>query len=1346
MSEREIFAAALRKSDPSERAAYLAEACGDDLALRRRVDMLVREHEQLGSFLESPAAGLPSPLGGQRQGVRGIATCDEPSAERPGTTIGPYKLLQQIGEGGMGTVFMAEQTQPVQRKVALKVIKAGMDSRQVIARFEAERQALAIMDHVNIARVFDGGTTESGRPYFVMELVHGVPITKYCDDNRLTPRERLELFVPVCQAIQHAHQKGIIHRDLKPSNVMITLYDGKPVPKVIDFGVAKATEQKLTERTLFTQYGTMVGTFEYMSPEQAEMSALGVDTRSDIYSLGVLLYELLTGSTPLNPKRVREAAYAEVLRMIKEEEPPRPSTRLSDSGPALATISAQRHTVPAKLATLVRGELDWIVMKTLEKDRNRRYESAGGLAADVQRYLNDEPVQAYPPSVGYRLRKVARRHKGPVLAASLVVLALVGGIIGTTLGMLRATDAEANALQEASEKETALQEKDAAFKAAQASARDAQEQLLQALQNQARAERVSGRLGQRFAALKAIRKAAQIRVTPELRTEAIAALTLPDLEVAQEWDGYPEGTISLAFDADFQQFARLSHTGRVTICRRRDNGEEVIAQLPAAGKPPYSQVWMSPDGRFVAYGHSFVQDGKTAGVCVWKLDGPEPALLLDVPEGVHGTALAFRPNSRQLAIGHLEKSVSVYDLATGERVQRLASTVTAVHLAFHPKGSRLALACRNAGVRLFDVDAGAELPAPRHPPGVTWTYSVAWHPDGRRLAAGCNDRKIHLWDTETGTEVMPPWVGNATDGSLVAFNRDGDRLGSTDWNGLAQVWDVATGRLLLAAPAFLWHFSPTDQLHGYSFEGTKVKLWRLASGRELRVLRRRNADSLERIRSPVVHADGRFLAATADGDQTWLSFFDLRAGEELASAKLAPEDSPICFHESVGWITSGPSGLLQWPAGFDLARPDVLRVGPAATVSPGLGSYMARGAGASADGGVLAVPDGRFTTLIHRERPTERLKLGPQHDVRHAAVSPDGRWVATCSFFSDGRSKSTRIWNADSGEKVHELPLEGTTVARFSPDGRWLATCTWSGTQLWEVGTWQPGRRFDGLTLFNPDIFSPKGRLVALGGVFGVVRLVDTDTGKEVARLTGPEPTHYTPLCFTPDGTGLIATGADEKTLHVWDLRAIRLQLKAMDLDWEWPEFGPAEPKVQAPKFVRVEVLTSALQLTREQKARQAIEHYLHEVIVNPDNASACNALAWAYLTAPAELRDVKAAVPLAENAVRLAASDFHYLNTLGVAYYRAGRYREAVELLRANLDKRADQSLAFDLYFLAMSHHRLGEAARARVYFDWAVRWTRTQPNLDATHVEELTAIHAEAEELLKKVSGAKSKESQKK
>jgi serine/threonine protein kinase len=369
------------------------------------------------------------------------ATVDQPPvSESPGTLIGPYKLLQEIGEGGMGAVWMAQQTEPVKRVVALKLIKAGMDSRQVIARFEAERQALALMDHPNIAKVLDAGTTAAGRPYFVMDLVKGVPITRYCDDHHLTPRQRLELFLPVCQAIQHAHQKGIIHRDIKPSNVLIALYDGKPVPKVIDFGVAKAAGQSLTDKTLVTGFGNIVGTLEYMSPEQAEINQLDIDTRSDIYSLGVLLYELLVGSPPFSRKELGKAGMLEMLRVIREQEPTKPSTKLS-TAEGLPTLAANRGTEPAKLTRLLRGELDWIVMKALEKDRSRRYETANGFAMDVQRYLADEPVAAGPPSASYRLRKFVRRRRGPVLAASLILLAILAGSVVSVWQAVRATRA-----------------------------------------------------------------------------------------------------------------------------------------------------------------------------------------------------------------------------------------------------------------------------------------------------------------------------------------------------------------------------------------------------------------------------------------------------------------------------------------------------------------------------------------------------------------------------------------------------------------------------------------------------------------------------------------------------------------------------------------------------------------------------------------------------------------------------------------------------------------------------------------------------------------------------------------
>ena len=413
-----IFDAAMQKGSEAERVAYLEGACGSNADLRGRVETLLRAHDAAGGFLQATVTGR--------------------TEEGPGTTIGRYKLLQQIGEGGFGVVYMAEQLEPVRRKVALKIIKLGMDTRQVVARFESERQALALMDHPHIARVFDAGATESGRPYFVMELVKGISITDYADKNSLPMRERLELFVTVCQAVQHAHQKGIIHRDIKPSNVLVTLHDGKPVPKVIDFGIAKATSHRLTEKTVFTEFRQIIGTPQYMSPEQAEMSGLDVDTRCDIYSLGVLLYELLTSTTPIEAAWLQRLGYAEMQRVIREEEPPPPSLRISTLHEQLETVARHRNAEPKALSRQFRGDLDWIVMKALEKDRTRRYASAGDLAADVERYLKDEPVLAGPPSLGYKLRKFVRRNRTSVTAVVVVAVAMVAGLGLATAGFVSA--------------------------------------------------------------------------------------------------------------------------------------------------------------------------------------------------------------------------------------------------------------------------------------------------------------------------------------------------------------------------------------------------------------------------------------------------------------------------------------------------------------------------------------------------------------------------------------------------------------------------------------------------------------------------------------------------------------------------------------------------------------------------------------------------------------------------------------------------------------------------------------------------------------------------------------------
>jgi hypothetical protein len=589
--------------------------------------------------------------------------------------------------------------------VALKIIKPGMDSAQVIARFEAERQALAMMDHQNIAKVFDAGTTQSGRPFFVMELVHGVPITEYCDANKLTPRQRLELFVPICHAIQHAHQKGIIHRDIKPSNILVTMYDDKPVPKVIDFGVAKAIEQRLTERTVYTQFGTLVGTFEYMSPEQAEMNAFGVDTRSDVYSLGVLLYELLTGSTPLERRRLREAAFDEIRRIIKEEEPPRPSVRLSTSG-ALAKVAAERQTEPAKLSRLMRGELDCVVMKCLEKDRTRRYETANGLARDIERYLHDEPVEARPASLGYRFGKLARRNKGAMVAVTLVMGALVVGVIGTTIGLLRALDAEKLAGDRLSDVQAARQD---------------------AVEKRQHAENLAGKMAKLADAEKVARKLIELR-EKEGRWQLYKAQMFPMMEAWKERDfgrleKLLEGSLPKKGEPDFRGWEWYY---------LQDQCNQASRALKGSARYAFAADWCHKTGRIAV-----ATDQKT--IDIWDAAGTKVERTLPALK-VAPFKIAWSPQGDRLACfcGWAGQEVAILDAVSGKVTHRfpISTQPAGRAVAWSPDGEKLAIGGWGMDeLKILHTRTGELITSIPVPSYQRYFTAVDWHPDGVRLAA-----------------------------------------------------------------------------------------------------------------------------------------------------------------------------------------------------------------------------------------------------------------------------------------------------------------------------------------------------------------------------------------------------------------------------------------------------------------------------------------------------------------------------------------------------------------------------------------------------------------------------------
>jgi len=1075
---RELLSEAM--SRPAEaRQAFLDAACVGDAALRAEVQGLLSGLERAGEFLSDVTVDQPDRAS--------VTTLDQvPISEGPGTRIGRYKLLQLIGEGGFGSVFMAEQEQPVRRRVALKIIKLGMDTKQVIARFEAERQALAMMDHTHIARVFDAGATETGRPYFVMELVRGVPITEYCDSQNLSTRERLELFIPVCNAVQHAHQKGIIHRDIKPSNVMVTMADGKPVPKIIDFGIAKATNARLTEQTYFTEYRQFIGTPQYMSPEQAEMSGIDIDTRSDIYSLGVLLYELLTGTTPLDAKALRSQAYEEMRRMIRDGPTPRPSTKISGLGDSATVIAQHRKTEPRKLGQLLRGELDWIVMRALEKDRTRRYDTAGNLAADIQRHLDNEPVLAKPPSATYAMRKFVSRHRIGMLAGGAVLMALLVGFTLATVGFFRANSERDIAVKARTEAQTQKEIADKARIDAQserklaienarksdANARDAKLQLAIGLVSQADALRLARRFTEaRQHYIEAVDKFAELKESPAAAEAGLWSLYRQTKSPLMSYNGHDAEVTSAAIAPD----------GRTAVSGSANN---------------ILKVWDLASGKEL---RSF--SGHTAGV----------------------SSVAIAPDGRTALSGSFDKTLKLWDLQSGKVLFTFtghSGPVTCVSIA--PDGHTAISGSYDKTLKLWDLASGREL---RTFTAQSRVNCVAIAPDGRTALSGGIDKTLKLWDLSTGDELRS-FTGHTQSVMSVAIAPDGRTALSGSFDRTLKLWDLATGKELRT---FAGHtefvssvtIAPDGQtaLSG-SYDGT-IKLWDLASGDELRTF----TGHASVVLSVAVSRDGR-IALSGSWDKT-LKLWSLAGGKELrtTSEDTFPLSGVAIAPDGRTALSSSFNGSLKL---WDLSSCKTLH------------TFTGHSLPVTA---IAIAPDGRTALSGGFDKTLKLWELGSGKELRtitgHAgavssvAIAPDGR-----TAISGSTDKTLKVWDLASGKELRTL-IEHTgevTSVAIAPDGRTALSASSDLTlRLWDLANGQVLRTFTGHTDRVCCVaIAPGGRIALSGAADKTLKLWDLATGRAIRTLTGHTGTISSVAIATDGRTAL--SGSFDRTLKLWDL------------------------------------------------------------------------------------------------------------------------------------------------------------------------------------------------------------------